>query len=391
MSSTINILHTIRQGRIGGGESHVLSLVSRLDPELYRSVVISFTDGPMVDALKKMQIPVYVIETTTPFNPLITKQVDDVVRKEQIDLIHAHGTRAASNSYRSAKNAGKPLVYTVHGWSFHEDQPALTYFTRKSSEEFLVNQASETICVSHANLSLGKELFDMPRSCVVHNGVDFQRFNKSINSKSNLRAELGIPEDKFCFAYIVRLTKQKDPFTFIQAIAIATHKNPNIHALIVGDGELREKAEKMAVNLDCEKNITFAGFRQDIPEVLAAVDSYVLPSLWEGLPIGIIEAMAMEKAVLASDIAANAELITHGYNGLLVSVKKPKQLADCMHALSEDKNLVKSLGGNAYKDAREKYDLELMTNKVASVYQRHAKTSNSFKRVIRRFTHEMPN
>ena len=97
------ILHTIRQGKIGGGESHVLSLVSRLDPKKYRSIVVAMTDGPMIEALKDLGVKSYVIHTVRPFNPLVAKEMNRIIKEENVDLIHAHGTRAASNSLRSAR------------------------------------------------------------------------------------------------------------------------------------------------------------------------------------------------------------------------------------------------------------------------------------------------
>lgn len=387
----LQILHTIRQGKIGGGESHVLSLVQRLNREEFTSTVVSFSDGPMVDQLRAMGVTVYVVHTTTPFNPLITKELDDIMRKESIDIVHAHGTRAASNSYRSAKKAGIPMVYTVHGWSFHTDQPRLKYFSRKSSESYLVQQSSEVICVSQANLDLGTSLFKMSNACVIQNGVDFDRFDRRKDARAAIRKELGIDEDAFCLSYIVRMTKQKDPLTMVQAVAIAAHQNPKIHAVFVGDGELREQAEHMAAQLDCASNISFVGFRSDIPEVLSATDAYVLPSLWEGLPIGVIEAMAMAKAIVASNIEANAEVIEHGVTGLLVPVSDPKALAAEMVQLSGDAKLVQELGEHAYEKAFDQLQLDDMTLRVEDVYRRNVSSTRTFKRLVRRTTYKMPN
>lgn len=388
---TKNILHTIRQGKIGGGESHVLSLVERLNQKQFKSVVVSFSDGPMVDALKERGIAVHVISTNTPFNPMITKELDEIIRKEEIDLLHAHGTRAASNSYRSAKKADIPLIYTVHGWSFHTDQPKLKYFTRKSSESFLVQQSNEVICVSKANLRLGETLFEMPQTSVIQNGVDFSRFNKQLDARLELRNEFGISDDAFCLSYIVRMTKQKDPLTMVKAIAIASKQQPKLRAIFVGDGDLRMETEAMAEELNCNSNISFVGFRSDIPEILSATDAYVLPSLWEGLPIGIIEAMAMSKAIIASDIEANAEVVKDGKTGLLVPTQSPEDLAKAILTLSKDAQLAKTLGQQAYEEASSNLQLSDMTLKVEEVYLRNLRQGRVFGRLVRRTTYEVPN
>lgn len=153
------IVHAIRQGKIGGGESHVLSLVSRLNPKLFRSVVICFTDGPMLDALRTLKVDYQVIPTTTPFNLSIVPKVRSVLKQENADLIHAHGTRAASNIFISAAQLDLPWVYTVHGWSFHSDQKKLISLLRRFSERLLTQRSSKNICVSHANENLGQRLY----------------------------------------------------------------------------------------------------------------------------------------------------------------------------------------------------------------------------------------
>ena len=147
----ITILETIRQGKIGGGESHVLSLISKIDQTKFRPVVLSFSDGEMVDILREMGITTYVIHTNKPFNLLLTNQVIEILKKEQVDIVHAHGTRPPSNSFYAAKKMNIPLLYTVHAWSFHHSLSPLMYKIRVLSEKFLTKKAHKTICVSYVN------------------------------------------------------------------------------------------------------------------------------------------------------------------------------------------------------------------------------------------------
>ena len=363
------VVHLIRQGKIGGGESHVLSLVSRLNPEKFRSVVISFTDGPMIDALNKIGVASYVVPTTTPFNPLVKNKVTRILEKEQADIVHAHGTRAASNVFRSASEVNAPMVYTVHGWSYHKDQSKLLFTARKTSERFLVSKANHTICVSEANKAEGLSYFQMNRATVIHNGVDFSRFNPQNDARDKIRLECGIPEGSFCIAYIVRMTVQKDPLNMVRAAAIAAEKDANIHFLMAGDGPLLEAAKELAIELNVYHRISFPGFRTDVPELLSACDAYALSSLWEGLPIGIIEAMGMEKPSVVSDIAANAELIEDNKHGYLVPMQNAEALAEGLLKLSLHPEQSKVLGKAASVKARKMFDLGLMTQRVEKVYE----------------------
>ena len=125
LNKKIRVLECIRQGQIGGGESHLLSLVENLNKDVYEPVVLSFTDGPMIDRLKALNIPVHIIPSNKPFDFKVWGKVKQLMLDEKIDLVHAHGTRANSNVFRAAKSLKKPLAYTIHGWSFHVDQPFL--------------------------------------------------------------------------------------------------------------------------------------------------------------------------------------------------------------------------------------------------------------------------
>src|SRR5215212_6806853 len=148
MTKKIKVLECIRQGQIGGGESHLLSLVESLDRSLFDPVVLSFTDGPMVDRMKEMKVPVHIIHTTRPFDFTKWKQVKQLMKDEGIELVHAHGTRANSNVLNAAKSLGLPVIYTIHGWSFHPDQNPLVRRIRIMSEKYLASRTDLNISVS---------------------------------------------------------------------------------------------------------------------------------------------------------------------------------------------------------------------------------------------------
>src|SRR5690606_11521716 len=131
------ILHAIRQGKIGGGESHVIDLVENLDRHVYESVVLAFTDGPMISRMKSLGVKTYIIPTERPFDITKWGEVGRLLDRERIDIVHAHGTRAHSNTFSSARRRKIPIVYTVHGWSFHPDQQPVLRWLRIRGERFL--------------------------------------------------------------------------------------------------------------------------------------------------------------------------------------------------------------------------------------------------------------
>jgi glycosyltransferase involved in cell wall biosynthesis len=362
----IKVLETIRQGKIGGGETHVLDLVSELNKDIFEPVVLSFTEGPMVDQLKKMGVKTYVIPTETPFDVTKWKKVKELMEQEDIRLVHAHGTRANSNIFWAASQLKLPLVYTVHGWSFHADQGFFVKSYRTLGERLLTNMANLTICVSEDNLREGSQYFEMPNARVIQNGINLKKFNPQRNF-TDIRAELGIAPHEVVIGYIARITTQKDPCTLVKALAKIPANIP-VKCLMIGDGDLKDDAQNLARELGVENRIIFLPFRQDVPDVLNAIDIYCLPSLWEGLPIGLLEAMAMQKAVVATNIDGTKEVIKHNSNGLLVPPQDPDALAQALLLLAEDKELRKMYGAKARATVVTQYDLRKMARSVEAIY-----------------------
>ena len=122
----------------------------------------------------------------------------------------------------------------------------------------------------------------------------------------------------YLLLFIARFTAHKQPLTLIRAIAIVLKKMPAIKLLMVGDGDEKKAALTLAKELSIEESIIFLPFRQDVPDILHAADIFILPSLWEGLPIGLLEAMSMGKAVIASNVDGTCEIVRHQHNGYLI-------------------------------------------------------------------------
>src|SRR5690606_29802364 len=147
----------------------------------------------------------------------------------------------------------------------------------------------------------------------------------------------------------------------IQAFAQAQQQVPALKLLMVGEGDLRQEAMETAARLGLTGKVIFDNFRQDVPAVLNAADIYCLPSLWEGFPIGVLEAMAMGKAVIASDVDGTREAVQHESNGLLVPARDAGALAAALVRLANDNALRTSLQQQAKETIRKTYNVGNMT------------------------------
>lgn len=368
MGNKIRVLECIRQGKIGGGESHLLNLVEYLDKSRFEPVVLSFTQGPMMERLQQMGVGTDVIYTERPFDLTKWGRVKELLKEKKVDLIHAHGTRAASNVLWAARSLGIPVVYTIHGWSFHQDQRTLLKRMRIAGESYITSRTAVNISVSNANQASGKKNIKGFESVLVNYGIDQKKFSPAAVSK-DVRAELGIGKQAVLVLFIARFTKQKQPLAMIRGFREALDRVPEMHLLMVGDGELREEALRLSAELGLTDRITFQTFRQDVPDVLAAADIFVLPSLWEGLPIGLLEAMAMGKAIIASDVDGTGEVLKHGENGLLIQTGQlVPSLTEALVQLGRDREMQKKFQQRAIETISGRFNVTRMAREIEDIY-----------------------
>ncbi len=364
----IRVLECIRQGQVGGGESHLLSLSTHLNKDLFEPIVLSFTDGPMIEMLREKGIRTHIIFTKKPFNLFVWGKVKKLIKQEKIDIVHAHGTRAHSNVFWAARSLHIPLVYTIHGWSFHNDQRSFIKKFRILGEKFLVSRTDVNISVSESNKQTGQKYIRSFTSTVVNNGIDQEKFDPA-KKFTDIRKELSIDKEAILLLFIARFTAHKQPLTLIRAFATVLKKIPGVKLLMVGEGDEKKVAGVLAKELSIEESIIFLPFRQDVPDILHAADIFILPSLWEGLPIGLLEAMSMGKAVIASNVDGTSEIVRHQHNGYLIEPDNlQNELAEAIIVLAMDAGLRGKYGTHAMETVKSHFNVTQMTRQIENIY-----------------------
>lgn len=365
--SKIKVLEVIRQGQIGGGESHLLDLVTFLDKEQFEPVCLAFTPGEMITRLEAMGIQCHVIDTLKPFDMKVQRQIIDLMQQEKIQLVHAHGSRAASNMVWPARKLRAPIIYTVHGWSFHDDQSWLVRTLRQWSEKLICSMANRVICVSQSNADTGRERFGLKDAHVIENGINLLRFNPD-GQFANLREQFGFSKDDFVAGFIARCTKQKAPLDFLEAVRLAHQQNPNIKGLFVGEGDMDAEVDAYIAKHQMNAYVYRSKFRTDVPDLLHCINVYCLPSLWEGLSIALLEAMAMGKAIVATPTDGTKEVITHEDNGLVIPYIQPQALADAILRFYEDHALYEHCGNRAHALVAQRFNAQRVSDAVGQIY-----------------------
>ena len=363
----LKVLEVIRQGQIGGGESHLLDLIYFLDKEKIEPICLSFSDGEMINHLKQMGITCYVIDTKKPFDMKVQGKIIKLIQDEKIQIVHAHGSRAASNILYPVRKLHLPLVYTVHGWSFHDDQPYIVKKLRGWSEKLICHYANQVICVSESNKNTGKEVFGLNNAIVIENGVNLDKINPDASHK-NLRLDFGFSDSDFIVGFIARCTKQKNPLVFLAALEKAHAVNTSIKGLFVGEGDMDEEIDAYIQQHQMSDYLYRSPFRTDVPDLLHCIDVYCLPSLWEGLSIALLEAMAMRKAIIVTPTDGSKEVIKHQENGLVIPFNNEEAIVDAINKFCTNRQLMATCARAARSYVEKCFSAQRVANLVMKNY-----------------------
>nr|WKN35512.1 glycosyltransferase family 4 protein [Tunicatimonas sp. TK19036] len=364
----IRVLQAIRQGMVGGGETHVYDLATSINRDKFEPIVLSFTEGAMVDKLNDQNVDTNIIFTTIPFDFRVSKKIEQLLIEKKIDLVHAHGTRAASNVLHPARNLNIPVIYTVHGWSFNDNQNRIVKYLRVATESYITRKVNKTICVSLSNLQTGQNHIKGFQGNVINNGISFEKFSYQADNKQVESLFTRQPE-QIWIGFIARMTFQKNPLGLLKAFQLAYRVNKNLRLLMVGEGELTNNVKDTIQEYGLTEIVTLLPFQDNIPQLLAAIDIYCLPSRWEGLSIGLLEAMAMHKAIIATNVDGTKELINNNVNGALVEKDDIESLSETIIELASNATKMKVFGENAYKTVNENFSLKGMVHQTENVYE----------------------
>lgn len=300
-----------------------------------------------------------------------------IFRKEKFDILHAHTPIAALLGRIAARCAGVPLIiYTAHGFYFHDEMPRfkrrlflfLEFLGAKFGDLiFTVSKEDAATAVSEGFESAENVLF-------VGNGVNLSRFLPvSIDLKNKVRNSLGIPPKSHLVGSVGRMVSEKGYPELLRAAEIVTAEFPDTYFILVGGRLDSDHNESIDSDIKRAKNIlgdqlVMPGFRSDISELIGAMDVFCLPSHREGMPTTIIEAMLMEKPVVATNIRGSRELVKPGETGHLIPTRNVDLLAKAICSLLKDPEGARNMGAKGREFAIQFFDeskiIELQINRI---------------------------
>lgn len=308
-----------------------------------------------------------------PLNDLLAFwEIYRLCRRERFTIVHTHISKAGVLGRLAAWLARTPVIlHTVHTISFQASQSRWMNRLYLWLEKLCAPMTSRFLVVSplntakHLEARIGKpEQYE-----VVYSGIDVERLRARRYGPETVRANLGVPADHRLIVWIGRLAYQKDPRCFVRAAAVVCRDVPAVTCLMVGDGPLRAEVEALIAELGMRGRIILTGFRDDVPEILAAASLLGHSSRFEGMGRVISEAMLLGIPVAGTAVDGVAEAIESGTRGgLLVPPEQPEQLAAAMRRLLEDRALVERLttAGKAWAWAR--FDARQMVRQIEAIY-----------------------
>lgn len=316
------------------------------------------------DTLEDLGIDVTYLHKSK-FDPATYTALLKEVDRRQAHVLHMHGYGATTFGRLVAARRGIPTV--LHEHANLTDTP----WFQKIADKALARYTDIAIAVSKstADFVINARLVPAERTRVVYLGVPLDEFSRP-RSESEIRKAreaMGIPEGTFAVGCVTRLMPSKGNEYLVAAVPAIVQQIPSARVYIVGEGELQGALEAQARTLGVGDRLTFSGFRRDVAQTQSAFDVSVFPSLWEGTPLTVLEALAMGKPIVATDADGLLDVLTHEHDALIIPRRDPQALADAVARLARDPAERARLGAAA-RITGAAYDIDLFVRKMERLY-----------------------
>lgn len=371
MKNKIRILEIINQAEIGGGPGHIGQILQGVDSNRFE-VALACTPGgndlPRLQALCSNYFPVPIGKI-----PRLStiRRLRKIIQRGQFQLIHTHGGVAGLWGRIAAFGLKHvAVVHTLHGIHFLNYRNPLLKWLYIQIERTLSQITDQTICVAQADLTkaLENRLFPPAKGRVIRNGIPFKITRISQTEIIKLKQSLGISAQAQVLGQVARLHEQKGQKYLLEAFAEVRQNFPQVRLLLIGDGPARTELQILAEKLKISDSVHFAGFRTDIGPLLQIMDVFVLSSLWEGLPLALLEALSYGLPVVATAVDGVPEIITSETDGLLVAPADSEALATGILKILEHPELAARFRETGPEKVRAQFDETKMIESLENLY-----------------------
>lgn len=368
----MKILEIVTPSNIGGAENYVLNLSKKFVENGHEVFILSSNAGinkksvlSIFEFLSKSGIPFKILNIDFKYSPIAILKIACFIKQNKFDIIHTHLSKANITGALAAKIAGTKTISTAHG------------LNKKSQYRY----AGMVICVSDAvRENLLSQGMSSESLVVVHNGIDIEKFSPEteglLEKESAINGDLSKViagddlKNRFNVGIIARLSHEKGVGIFLDAAKSVLNEIPEARFFIAGTGVLKDNLIKKAKDLDIYDSVYFLGFvGASLVPFLNELDVVVFPSLKEGLPLSLLEAMSMEKAVIASDAGGMPEVVENGKNGFIVKRGDTDAIYQKLISVYNSEDHAAAMGKEARKTIAERFNINICVDKTLKLFQ----------------------
>ncbi|HAL45841.1 MAG: hypothetical protein A2Y12_04200 [Planctomycetes bacterium GWF2_42_9] len=354
----------------GGNIPTVIPVICGMDPQKYETIGIYLTktsDIPNMLEQNGKKIFFVTRKQKLPIFPLSFFRLAKILKEQQVDILHCHHHRATYQGVIAGLLARVPVIIShVHGMGRTRN------LSRKIQNYFLFPHVDKIFAVGQAtrdDIVKFNPSVDPKKVVNIGNSIDFKYFSTGNNNRQAFREKYNIPQDAFLFATAGRLAPTKGQMYLIEAFAKIRKQIPNAKLFFAGNGQLKEDLEKKAAELGCADSVYLPGRIENMPEFYNSIDCFLLPSVAEGLPRTLIEAMAAGVLSIASNVGGIPEILNNGKYGILTPPENADVLAkamlDAFNMPAEKKN---EMTKSARESVKTNYDYPVMIKRIENYY-----------------------
>ncbi len=360
----MTFLQYITPSRLAGAEYFFLRVIAHLAEMGHRVIVVTKRDTPLRAEIEKIDHPniqLHAWHTHGKIDPMTLCKLCRLILDERVDVINTHLTTASWQGALAAKITGVPSVAVVHAtdrktWFQHADH---LIAVSGGVKDALIEQG------------IAPEKIE-----VLYHGIDLAQYVAPLDS-ATAKTRLGLPADARTVGVVASLIPRKGHRFLLEALKNMEATSGPIHLLLAGEGPLEAELRAQSLEMGLAERVHFLGFRRDIPEIVCAMDVFVLPSLKEGLSIAVMEAMALEKPVVCSAIAGLPEVVRDGQTGFLVPPGDSLALQNALEKLFADENLRAQIGREARRFLEAHFEQNACLDAMESYFRRIADDSHA--------------
>jgi glycosyltransferase involved in cell wall biosynthesis len=371
------VAHVITRLELGGAQQNTLYCAEHHDRGRFEVALLAGQGGRLdpqalaIPAARVALLPWLAHRIAPLGDPLALLRLRSWLRRHDIDLVHTHSSKAGILGRFAARGAGVPaIVHTVHGWSFNDTQPPASRRAFILLERLAARLTDRLIVVSASDRERGlRHRIGRPDQYrLIRSGIDIEHYGRPAVERAEMRRRLGLGPDQLLVGTISCLKPQKAPGDFVAAAAAAHARDERLRFVVVGDGHLASDVRRRIAEAGLEGMVQLLGWRDDVVELLHAMDVFLLTSLHEGLPRAVLQAMAAGVPVVATAVDGTPEVVRDGVTGLLIPPGRPEVAAERLLELVSDETLRHRLVRLARQALGREFEIEQMVTALDELY-----------------------